>query len=236
MHRNHTTVIPTALISNDTIERSRLQDLLKMTPFAPTEAVSVDAARWLHLSASRLGLVLIETKQTAICFLETISQMRTLFPEARIVVLADQFDIRFVTSAYAGGVHGFCLTTYPPDVLVKYLELALAGGFVIPAALVHAVVDMTPSRTGQVLDTDVLASSSANLETCRLSIRERQILDCLKVGAPNKVIARQFAIAEATIKVHVKAILRKIGVSNRTQAAMWACQHLPSGRGGSANV
>ena len=58
-------------------------------------------------------------------------------------------------------------------------------------------------------------------------MREREILGCLTKGEPNKLIARKLAITEATIKVHVKAILRKIGATNRTQAAMWASQRLP---------
>jgi two-component system nitrate/nitrite response regulator NarL len=59
-----------------------------------------------------------------------------------------------------------------------------------------------------------------------LSAREAEILSSLMDGAPNKVIARQLDVAEATVKVHVKSILRKIGASNRTQAAMWAKGHL----------
>jgi two-component system nitrate/nitrite response regulator NarL len=48
-------------------------------------------------------------------------------------------------------------------------------------------------------------------------------------GAPNKIIARQLDVTEATVKVHVKAILRKVGAANRTQAAMWATEHLGTG-------
>ena len=63
-----------------------------------------------------------------------------------------------------------------------------------------------------------------------LSNREAEILHCLMQGAPNKIIARQLDVAEATVKVHVKAILRRISVANRTQAAMWAVEHLsPTG-------
>jgi two-component system nitrate/nitrite response regulator NarL len=60
----------------------------------------------------------------------------------------------------------------------------------------------------------------------RLSGRESQILHFLTKGASNKLIARDLGVAEATIKVHVKAILRKVRAANRTQAAMWAQQHL----------
>jgi two-component system nitrate/nitrite response regulator NarL len=63
-----------------------------------------------------------------------------------------------------------------------------------------------------------------------------EILGCLREGAPNKLIARKLKITEATIKVHVKAILRKIGASNRTQAAMWASQRLPRREVSALNV
>ena len=59
----------------------------------------------------------------------------------------------------------------------------------------------------------------------QLSERERQVLACLTRGESNKLIARNCSIAEATVKVHLKAILRKIAVSNRTQAALWALAH-----------
>ena len=61
----------------------------------------------------------------------------------------------------------------------------------------------------------------------RLSQRETMILRRLMQGEPNKIIARQFDITEATVKAHIKAILRKICVRNRTQAAVWAQSHLP---------
>ena len=59
-----------------------------------------------------------------------------------------------------------------------------------------------------------------------LSERERQIIDGLIKGESNKTIARAFGIAEATVKVHMKAILRKIPCSNRTQVAIWALGHI----------
>ena len=51
-------------------------------------------------------------------------------------------------------------------------------------------------------------------------------MTCLRDGAPNKVIARKLNLSEATVKVHVKAILKKIGASNRTQAALWATRYV----------
>jgi two-component system nitrate/nitrite response regulator NarL len=70
----------------------------------------------------------------------------------------------------------------------------------------------------------------------KLSDREAQILRCLTQGASNKVIARELGVAEATVKVHIKAILRKVKASNRTQAAMWATGHLSFSQDNAASL
>lgn len=63
------------------------------------------------------------------------------------------------------------------------------------------------------------------LDRRRLSEREAEILGCLMKGQPNKVIARSCDITEATVKVHMKSIMRKLQVENRTQAAIWAMEN-----------
>jgi two-component system nitrate/nitrite response regulator NarL len=82
--------------------------------------------------------------------------------------------------------------------------------------------------TGQVPDGMRLAPlpQRAAAASILLSGRETEILRFIREGAPNKVIARELDVAEATVKVHVKSVLRKIEVSNRTQAAVWAMNHL----------
>jgi two-component system nitrate/nitrite response regulator NarL len=88
-------------------------------------------------------------------------------------------------------------------------------------------MDEAPQKQDQPFQDDSAAEASlSDLKACKLSAREMEIVGLLKEGAPNKVIALKLDITEATIKVHVKAILRKIGASNRTQAAMWAQQHM----------
>jgi two-component system nitrate/nitrite response regulator NarL len=86
-----------------------------------------------------------------------------------------------------------------------------------------------PSQTLDLLRTGRFLEEPAKPNVCDqtkvLSAREAEVLNCLSVGCANKVIARQFGITEATVKVHVKAILRKIHVKNRTEAAIWARNH-----------
>nr|WP_256439492.1 LuxR C-terminal-related transcriptional regulator [Microvirga sp. HBU67558] len=92
--------------------------------------------------------------------------------------------------------------------------------------MVRALLDreLTQSATAEIIPLSEHRAPDPKVQ--KLSPRETVILQSLMGGDPNKVIARKLEITEATIKVHVKAILRKIGVANRTQAAMWATGNL----------
>ncbi len=175
-----------------------------------------------------MALVIIEASQNTDRVLEVIRQVKERSGETRIVALADQFDLSFVRTAHEAGVNGFCLTASGPDVLIKSLELVMLGESILSFKMVRSIMERAPQAGNQpVQDECVGEPKFSDLEECKLSVREAEILGCLTKGEPNKVIARRLDITEATIKVHVKAILRKIGASNRTQAAMWASQRLP---------
>jgi two-component system, NarL family, nitrate/nitrite response regulator NarL len=167
--------------------------------------------------------------------LEIIGQMREHFPQARIVALADQFDLSFLRSGHEAGVNGFCLAASAPDVLIKSLELVMLGETVLPFEVLRTFVSGASQNQEHHLQGSMAEPKPSDLNACKLSAREKEILGCLTQGEPNKVIARKLDITEATIKVHVKAILRKIGAANRTQAALWATQRLPRRGGASAN-
>jgi two-component system, NarL family, nitrate/nitrite response regulator NarL len=160
---------------------------------------------------------------------ELVKELKVQCPTGRIVVLADQFDFGTMISAQHAGADGFCLTTIGRDVLVKSLELVMLGELVLPSSLVLSMMDDAFRYRETRLKDGATNTKGSSLQVRKLSDREAEILCCLKEGAPNKVIARKLHLAEATVKVHVKAILRKIGVGNRTQAAIWATDHMPSG-------
>jgi two-component system nitrate/nitrite response regulator NarL len=146
-----------------------------------------------------------------------------------MVVTADHFDLSFVRQGHDAGVDGFCLTASSRDVLIKSLELVMLGETILPASLVCLMLHGMRSSAAPQLPVN-RAMTEPNVSGSRansLSAREAEILSCIMGGAPNKVIARKLDVAEATVKVHVKAILRKVGAANRTQAAMWATTHLP---------
>jgi len=220
--------ISTALLSDSLLLRSGLQHILRDTPFAIVGAASATGPMRLHYCALNTALVIIEATQNIGRALAVVRQVRERSPETRIVALADQFDLGFVRLGHEAGVNGFCLAGSAPDVLVRSLELIMLGESVLPFGVLRSIMDeAVQSRERPLQDNLTSEPNLSELEACKLSVREREILGCLTKGEPNKLIARKLAITEATIKVHVKAILRKIGASNRTQAAMWASQRLP---------
>jgi two-component system nitrate/nitrite response regulator NarL len=220
--------IPTALICDNALLRSGLHQMLSGSPFIIAETASVAGSRRFQGLVPEAALVLIEASQNTGRVLEIVKQAREQAPEARIVVLADQFDLSFVRLGHEAGVDGFCLAAADSEVLIKSLELVMLGETVVPTAVLRTLAIGPAQDRDQPLHQNSPAEPSpSDLTTCKLSVREAQILSCLREGAPNKAIARKLDVTEATIKVHVKAILRKIGASNRTQAAMWATTHLP---------
>ncbi|KAB0267738.1 LuxR C-terminal-related transcriptional regulator [Microvirga brassicacearum] len=157
----------------------------------------------------------------------SISALKERYPTAHVVILADVFSLEQMMAALKGGADGYCLPTV--EALIRYLDLVMLGETAYPSAeFLSAVlnaqsrIDSDISRPADMATRRSLAQAS---DTRMLSNREAEILHCLMQGAPNKIIARQLDVAEATVKVHVKAILRKIQVANRTQAAMWAVEH-----------
>ena len=220
-----TTAIRTALISDSLLFRSGLQYILQDTKFSITEAASVTELRRPHCCALNRALVIIEANQNNSRVLKVVRVVRDRSPESRIVTLADQFDFGFLQAAHEAGVSGFCLAASSPEILIKSLELVMLGETVLPSALFRSLMASALSDQDQPLQDKSFAETEPPVPAaCKLSAREREILRFLTKGEPNKVIARKLEITEATIKAHVKAILRKMGAANRTQAAMWASQ------------
>ncbi|WP_262272445.1 LuxR C-terminal-related transcriptional regulator [Microvirga yunnanensis] len=222
-----TPTIPTALICDNSLLRSGLQHILSGSPFVIVEAASVAGSRRFQGLVPDVALVLIEARQNAGRVLEIVRQVRDQAPEVRIVVVADQYDFDFMRLGHEAGVNGFCLIATGPGVLIKFLELVMLGESVLPFEILRSIMEGTSDTRNQSLQDSAGEPKRPDLNTYNLSGKEVQVLNHLRDGAPNKVIAHKLEITEATVKVHVKAIMRKIGVSNRTQAAMWASQRLP---------
>ncbi len=219
--------VTTALICDTPLLRSGLQRVLSETPFALVEDSPVTDPRLGSEGGQEAKLVILAVGQPSNRTPEIFRQAKERHPAARIVLLADHVDLALVTQGRKAGVDGFCLTGSSREVLITSLEMVMLGESMLPGAVVRSIIDsmdMSPETepASKVPDKPKLSDPGAR----SLSAREAEILSSLMEGIPNKLIARKLHVTEATVKVHVKAVLRKIGVANRTQAAMWAKGHL----------
>jgi DNA-binding NarL/FixJ family response regulator len=156
--------------------------------------------------------------------LSQIQVLRNRHPHERIAVVADCYRPAELLSAFRAGANGYFTGTMNSDVFIKSIELVMMGETVFPPDFRSLLFASDPGhRDSPPRSEDQNQTRGPRDERpALLSPRESSILGCLIAGDSNKCIARKIDIAEATVKVHIKAILRKIRVQNRTQAAIWA--------------
>jgi len=141
----------------------------------------------------------------------------------RIVVLSDVGDSSLAVSAMRAGADAYLDEMTTPEVLLECLDLVLMGESILPSNVIAGILRDASASSARPSRVDAnIPPEREMIAGPQLSPREIAVLGCLVEGSPNKVIARRVDMAEATVKVHVKAILRKIRVKNRTQAAIWA--------------
>lgn len=179
------------------LESESLTELWKFSPPAP-----------------KIDALLIDVEQDAYPTEAEIARLRAEFPDCRIVLMANSSEHANVAHALRHGLDGLILKTCCIEALAKTLELAVLGERVFPADALRPLSILKDDLAScRQIDDNVVYN---------LSTREIEVLKCLSKGRANKEIARDLGISEATVKVHVKAILRKSHARNRTEAALWA--------------
>jgi NarL family two-component system response regulator LiaR len=158
--------------------------------------------------AERLApdVVLIDLVMPRMDGIEAIRRLRERVPAARAIVLSSFVDDDKLFPAVRAGAAGYLLKDVQPQELVAAIRTVHGGG-----ALLH------PAVAARLLD-----EVAAAVPPVGLTAREREVLALLGRGLPNKQIARELGIAEKTVKAHVSSVLAKLGVSDRTQAALYA--------------
>src|SRR5262245_55960354 len=225
----------TVIVTPSVLLREGLSSLLRNTSYEVV-ACAARPAELPHFSSPRqqrtLALVGMDRQkenpdETAEC----IGLLRSLIPDGKVVLVAESS----VPAKLALSSDACICNVSSRDTLIKVLKLTLMDQWVFvrgkPAATATAS-DSTALITSEK-DNNVDATGSSPTGSHRrgttyeaeLSPRESDVLTCLAQGKSNKAIARIYNLSEATIKVHLKAILRKTTTHNRTQAAIWAITH-----------
>jgi DNA-binding NarL/FixJ family response regulator len=159
-------------------------------------------------------LVIVHIRSAAVtdaCVQNALELVRLRLPEARVVVLSDRDDVENVNEALTCGVWGYIPTSVEAEVAFAALRLISAGGTYLPAQERRALTAKPDNRAE--------CERRGRSDELDLTPRELSVLDLLREGKPNKLIANGLNMEESTVKVHVRNILKKLHAANRTQAA-----------------
>jgi NarL family two-component system response regulator LiaR len=182
-----------------------LQDGLEVVGEAGDGEEAVQLIRRL-----RPDVVLMDLVMPKLDGVEAMRQLRESSPETRVIVLTSFLDDERLLPAIRAGAAGYLLKDVQPQELAQAVRTAHAG---------KALID--PTVAARLVDT---LADGRDESTEQLTPREREVLDLIARGFSNKRIALELGVAEKTVKTHVSHVLAKLGVSDRTQAALYAAR------------
>jgi DNA-binding NarL/FixJ family response regulator len=214
----------TVIIGKSSLLREGIAKILRSANFRIIASVSSSNDLPSKVDAEQPLFLIIHTGDDFDFVAGQAEVFRNAYPDARIAIVADSYRPDELVQAFRVGVNGCFIDATTCEVFIRSLELVMMGETVLPPAFLSHVfgteetlaIDVRPSESDKTIIVPEIDDPAP-----KLSPREKLILRCLIEGDSNKSIARKMDIAEATVKVHVKAILRKIRVHNRTQAAIW---------------
>jgi two-component system nitrate/nitrite response regulator NarL len=220
---------PTIIVAAGAVLREGIASILQNTRYKvvasaaePIELTHVRCAE-RHSTLAIVGTNGRDGKLEATA--ESVRLLRSLMPGGKVVLVVETDGTIDLSCVLAMSPNGCIVNLGSGDTLVKVLELVLRDQqiFAMGRPIAKTAVETAARTAGDNATKKVvgeLRDSNASL-----SPRERQILISVAEGKSNKVIARQYNLTESTVKVHLKAVLRKLGKQNRTQAAIWAIEH-----------
>jgi len=222
--------IATILVGQSTLLREGLARILIPPKFRViASGPRIDALDASVLAQYEFRLLIIESGDDPSWDIEHIAVFKREHPADRIAVLGHRWRPTDIVTAFQVGANVYFAQMTASEEFLKAIELVMLGQTILPSELlasVHALEPRDAWHVGAPADAAGEPQLPVHIKGgSQLSARERCILRSITKGASNKMIAREIDISEATVKVHVKAILRKIGAANRTQAAIWALQN-----------
>jgi DNA-binding NarL/FixJ family response regulator len=210
--------ITVALVAGRTLREQCLASFLELSGLGIRTVALENIRESLGGPNRAVDLVVIDTGEHTCRDPEirtSFACLRDALPGVPIVVVSDREDWSAMITAFNLGARAYFPSSLDPDILVETLRFVQKGGTFIPLdALINA-----PGRRKPPQDAE-----GRRTEMPGLTPSEQRVLELLKKGQPNKVIARELDIEETTVKVHVRRIMRKLNAANRTQAALVAQQ------------
>jgi NarL family two-component system response regulator LiaR len=196
--------------------RDGLVMLLKLEPDIDIVGTAEDGAEAVEMAADKKpDLILMDLKMPIMNGVEATRQVKMRHPEIKVVVLTTYADDEWVFDSIQAGASGYLLKDTPREELIKAVRGTVTGKTYVDPSVAGRVLEQVSSRQTQ----------PATLITSKLTQREVEVLRLIARGLSNADIADRLFLSDGTVRNHVSAILAKLGVSDRTQAAVIAIQH-----------
>jgi len=206
------------LIDDHALVRKGLEELLRSRGVEVVASVGTGDEGVKQALALKPDITLLDVKMPGLSGIETLAKLRASGVTTPILMLTMSRDDADLRAALRGGAEGYLLKDMNPEDLVPALEAALRGDNVVAKEMVGTLARIVQGQTSEPT-----RRSAAPLS--ELTPREMEILSHVAEGQSNKMIARALNITDGTVKLHVKAILRKLGVHSRVEAAVIAVEH-----------
>lgn len=205
------------LIDDHALVRKGLEQLLESRGIEVIAAVGTGSEGIVSARELVPDIVLLDVKMPDMNGLETLTELRAQGIDVPVLMLTMSRDEADLQAALRGGAQGYLLKDMDPEDLVPALQDAMKGNNVVAKELIGSLTRIVQGQPRKDLRPGTLLSD--------LTPREQEILRHLAEGQSNKGIARTLDITDGTVKLHVKSILRKLGVRSRVEAAVIAVEH-----------
>jgi DNA-binding NarL/FixJ family response regulator len=203
-------VIRVLIVDDHQVVRSGLEQLLATTDDIQLVATAANGVEALaRVEEFRPDVVLMDLSMPEMDGVEATRQIGERHPSSRVLVLTSFSDQTRILDALEAGADGYLLKHAEPDDIADAIRSVYAG---------ESPLDPKAARA--------LLESRRSARTPQLTDREREVLLLVRDGLANKQIARRLGIAERTVKAHLTSVFQRLGVTDRTQAALWASEHL----------
>ncbi|MBN1188681.1 MAG: response regulator transcription factor [Dehalococcoidales bacterium] len=204
------------ICDDQAIVRDGLSMILKLEKDIQITGEGEDGAEALELvEKEKPDLVLMDLKMPVMNGVEATRRIKTKYPEIKVLVLTTYDDDQWVFDAIQAGASGYLLKDTPREKLVEAIRGTITGKSYVDPSIAPKVLQQVTSHQTQ----------PATFITSKLTDREIEILRLVAKGLSNTDIAEHLFLSEGTVRNHVSAILAKLEVSDRTQAAVIAIQH-----------
>jgi len=208
------------LIDDHALVRRGIEELLQSRGVQVVASVSSGEEGVRRARELAADIILLDVKMPGMSGIETLKKLRASGVTTPVVMLTMSREDADLSAALRGGAQGYLLKDIEPEELMPALEAALRGDHVVAREMVGTLARLVRSDAGMERETRRPAAPFAELTP-----RELEILEHIAGGFSNKMIANALGITDGTVKLHVKGILRKLGMRSRVEAAVAAVEH-----------